>query len=378
MDEIEQLGLRTPGALVVDAVPAALAATLRTGDILAFAGTKALATLADLAAAVDAAQGKDIDLVYYRDCLPETVAVALVPTMIPASLSTTPARPSPDSAPEPTTRTAAATPATTAMTAPTPLRDPAPTRPVADEIRELDRLDAAERGETPDVRALIATRDNPNGTDMVFGRTALMWAIRTSDPTAFTRLLAAGADVSARDLDGMTPLMHAFDVETAPTNLTVLQALLAKGADPKAEDTHGRSVLYFAIQRGSFMGVMALLDSGVDANRPPAPGYPPPIAFASALGHLDIVRALLAKGGDVNGTDRHGRTPLMLAADNGELAVARLLTDMGASVNAADDRGRTALSIATEPRNDPPIPFLLRKQEGRTLVAELLRRLGAR
>ena len=84
--ELEQLGLRTAGALVVEAVPDDLARTFTIGDVLAFAGSKALITLADLAAAVNAAQGKDIDILFYRGGLPETVPVRLTSAMIPGGV----------------------------------------------------------------------------------------------------------------------------------------------------------------------------------------------------------------------------------------------------------------------------------------------------
>ena len=122
----------------------------------------------------------------------------------------------------------------------------------------------------------------------------------------------------------------------------------------------------------------ALKNSTMNGLMAPVAGYPPPVTFASALGHLDIVRALLEQGARVDAPDAHGRTALMAAADNGEVEVVRLLAEKGANLNATNDRGQTALAIASEKRNEPPIAALMRKQQDRARAVEVLRQLGAR
>ena len=356
--ELEQLGLRAAGALVVEAVPDILARSFKAGDVLAFAGTTALIKLADLAAAVDAAQGNDIGFVLYRGGLPVTVSVRLTPAMIPAAVGA-----------------GAHSDPRTSQAAPTARTD---LKITDDDVREMERAEAADRGDSPEVKALLTPGGNPNGKDSVLGRTALMWAIKKADLPAFQRLLVEGADVNAADTQGMTPLMYVCVTDGQQLNLAMFQSLLVKGADPKAVDKSERAVLYFAIESGRARAVQALLASGVDPNRPPVAGYPPPVTVASALGHVDIVRALLEQGARVDAPDAHGRTALMLAADNGEVEVVRLLAEKGANLNATNDRGQTALAIASEKRNEPPIAALMRKQQDRARAVEVLRQLGAR
>src|SRR2546425_543398 len=57
---------------------------------------------------------------------------------------------------------------------------------------------------------------------------------------------------------------------------------------------------------------------------------------AGRKGDAEAVKALLAKGADVNGKTRYGATALSYAADKGHLEVVRILLDHGANVNVKD------------------------------------------
>ncbi len=63
-------------------------------------------------------------------------------------------------------------------------------------------------------------------------------------------------------------------------------------------------------------------------------------------GYGPIVRAFLATGADVNGTDARGGTPLIWAVARGKAEVVRLLLDAGADASARDAEGMSALALA--------------------------------
>src|SRR5262245_63078628 len=80
-------------------------------------------------------------------------------------------------------------------------------------------------------------------------------------------------------------------------------------------------------------------------NEPPPP---PPLIKAVSKGDTATVRALLAKGADVQARDANGRTALMYAAENGDPTTVQALLTNGADVNARDSQGWTALVYAAE------------------------------
>ena len=55
-----------------------------------------------------------------------------------------------------------------------------------------------------------------------------------------------------------------------------------------------------------------------------------PLYWASSQGHLEVVRALLAAGADVNRSDNYGFTPLSVALAFNHTQIADLLRDAGA------------------------------------------------
>jgi hypothetical protein len=59
-------------------------------------------------------------------------------------------------------------------------------------------------------------------------------------------LLAAGADLEARDGFGNTPLLLTINKRMGSSSPTALNLLLSAGADPCAMDSHGETLLHRA------------------------------------------------------------------------------------------------------------------------------------
>jgi ankyrin repeat protein len=79
------------------------------------------------------------------------------------------------------------------------------------------------------------------------------------EPVATARLLlAAGADVNARDAAGITPLLMATDHLAHPENVALALLLLEGGADPNARDAQGRTVLWQVIEQAERSAVPAV------------------------------------------------------------------------------------------------------------------------
>lgn len=71
---------------------------------------------------------------------------------------------------------------------------------------------------------------------------------------------------------------------------------------------------------------------------------------------------LIAKGANVNATDKNKMTPLMLAAEsNSNPGVIQVLIDNAADINVIDKDGRTPLMIAAEKNPNPEVLQILRE-----------------
>ncbi len=155
--------------------------------------------------------------------------------------------------------------------------------------------------------------------------TELIAAVKTGDRAAVQRMLAAGADVDARDEAGATPLMLAAHAGDLP----MVQLLLGSGADVNASDERGWTALVKAVyntelKRGSAEVVQALIDAGADIEV--AIGYGVrPLMLAAGYGESDVVAALLHAGADVLARNEGGYTALMMVKQKHYVDVINLL-----------------------------------------------------
>jgi ankyrin repeat protein len=215
---------------------------------------------------------------------------------------------------------------------------------------ETALMRAAARGHLEIVRTLLAHGAAVDarhvGRGELRGRTALMFAVANSRKVEVIQfLLDRGADVSVKDALGESPLTLALKSKDVP----LAQLLVERGADVNATDRFGRPALISAIklQRPSFGApspvpalVRAMLEHGADVEAKDSGlttlSYTEPVGFGATAvatetnadpgvadrtalmvavqtGNIDIVKALLAKGADVNAKDSTGKTALLLA-----------------------------------------------------------------
>ena len=93
-----------------------------------------------------------------------------------------------------------------------------------------------------------------------------------------------------------------------------LEAIIGHGGDVNAVDEQGRPVLFLAMSAPENReNILLLINNGADTNKLYNQVSPLTMALAT-LDDAEIIKALLAKGSNVNYYGLGGNTPLMLAA----------------------------------------------------------------
>ena len=82
---------------------------------------------------------------------------------------------------------------------------------------------------------------------------------------------------------------------------------------------------------------------------------------AASRGDLPLVKSLVEKQTDVNGSTKYGFTPLMGAASRGSLEVAKYLVSCGATINVTEAEEDSALLFAARRGHTPVVRFLVEK-----------------
>jgi len=152
-------------------------------------------------------------------------------------------------------------------------------------------------------------------------------AAERGDLQAVRTLVRDGADVNAAQADGMTALHWA----ALNRDLEMTRVLLYAGAHPHATTRlGGYTAADLAAKRGFPEVLRTLLDGGADPTAVTETGVSP-LHLAAESGDVETVEVLLGRGASVDVRDRHSdRTPLMFATALGRLGVMRALLDAGA------------------------------------------------
>jgi len=181
-------------------------------------------------------------------------------------------------------------------TAPSPHPQPAPSAVNVDAFN--DALNAAKNNPSPSIAPAMPTAPT------------LHAAVALGKIEDVKSHIAKGADVNAKNKDGLTPLHQA----AFGKRVEIVQLLVSAGADVNAKDKNDTVLL----------------------------------AHMVTIGQIEIVKILVSAGAHVNVKNKDGNSPLHHAVFAGSIELVKLLVSNGANViDAKDKHGRTALDYAT-------------------------------
>lgn len=219
---------------------------------------------------------------------------------------------------------------------------------------------AASMGHSSVVQCLLGMAEEHeievNGTDSLWGETALTAAAGRGKLEACELLLEHGAAVSRANRRGVPPLFCA----ARQGHWQIVRLLLEHGCDVNLSDKQGRTPLMVAACEGHLSTVEFLLSKGAALSSLDKEGLSA-LSWACLKGHRAVVQYLVEEGAEIDQTDKNGRTPLDLAAFYGDAETVLYLVEKGAVIEHVDHSGMRPLDRAIGCRNTAVVVTLLRK-----------------
>jgi len=205
----------------------------------------------------------------------------------------------------------------------------------------------AEVNEAADATAELALGSSSSGDDAGGGLGGFVkkgggWVRREEG----LQKLDPDAAVLAAGVGGVTPL----HVAAAGDKAGCVRLLLEHGAKPLGLAAGELSAVHVAAAKGALGALSALLDAtgpkGAEAEGGKSGKLP--IHSAAQHGSASAVRALHARGANLDAPDARGSTPLHWAALGGHARATEALIELGAAVDAPTVRGAMPLHVACE------------------------------
>lgn len=189
-------------------------------------------------------------------------------------------------------------------------------------------LEAAERGDVPEIGRLIAAGAPVDATDAA-KQTSLLLAVRNDHLAVARRLIDAGADINAQAANQDTPWLLAG----ALGRTAMLRYMLPKGPDFRIRNRFGGNALIPACERAHVDTVAFLVTTPIDVNHINNLGWTCLLEIV-ILGdggprHVEVTKLVLAAGANPNIADKDGASPLRHARQRNQREVAALIEAAG-------------------------------------------------
>lgn len=193
----------------------------------------------------------------------------------------------------------------------------------------------------------------------------LFQMVAAGDGAAVARALDAGADPNQRDGHGRTPLHLA----TYLSRHDAMRLLAAAGGDANALENDAYDIVTIAAVADDLESLRVALKIGCRATNVTSPYDGTALIAAAHLGHVEVVRELIAAGAPLDHVNNLAWTAVIEAivlGDGGRRhrETLQALVDAGANVNLADGQGAS--------------PLVLARARGYRAMEKILRAAGAK
>ncbi|WP_341816915.1 ankyrin repeat domain-containing protein [Wolbachia endosymbiont (group A) of Agelastica alni] len=214
------------------------------------------------------------------------------------------------------------------------------------------------------------------------GMTPLLLAAKRGSSSVVRSLVGSGdfyPDISVKDKNGRTALKIALEYNQTEM-VDLLQEVqnnyndhlfdsirfrnfdktihfLNLGADVNATDEAGCTPLYRTVELYDSAIAKLLIDRGADVN---VRGYHNSTLLHESINE-DVAKLLIDRGANINARDDDGQTPLHRSLCSGRPRMVEFFVNSGADIEARDDDGQTPLHSAVDCCNSDNIELLIRK-----------------
>ncbi len=189
-------------------------------------------------------------------------------------------------------------------------------------------------------KLLITYRADLSQKDMYGDSVLHTAAMQAVDGTTIILLISGGADVDARNKEGVTPLAIAVQ----KGNTENVRLLTAAGANIHTQDTNGMSPLSVAFDSSEEMFEAVVNQS--NATQQDSEGNTPLHLALITDAPLDKVQYIISLTNDVNIRNRDGNTALFLATLKNRKKVGELLLAKDADIFSANTNSNSPLRLA--------------------------------
>lgn len=181
----------------------------------------------------------------------------------------------------------------------------APARETLDDLL-MEALKTENFDAVPVLLAAGASPDAQSADDV--GRTALGYAAASNDVTMVERLLAAHANVNARNTNELGQVVTALTQALRTDAVATVHRLIQAGAATSTNDPTGWTPMQIAAYESAAGSIAELASSGADINeRSPAYRQQTALQTAVQFGSVDTVRTFLRLGADRLLKDNEGK-----------------------------------------------------------------------